>query len=124
MQNQVNQFLNPSSMLTPGIAGSVIMMLTNAITFQFDLSQKWVGLALSFTLGLVLLVNVAMPIWQRFIYYVFNSLIVFSMAVGANTMAGPPASASPRPGAPVEQADSATTSDKAAIQLVAKAESR
>lgn len=80
-------FLNPSSMLTPGIAGSVAMMISNTLWLQFELPQKWSGLGLSFALGmLVFAAGTAMPLWQRGIYYVLNSLIIFSMAVGATTL--------------------------------------
>ena len=32
---KVEEFLNPQSMLTPGIIGSMIMMITNTISYNF-----------------------------------------------------------------------------------------
>ena len=40
---EMNDFLNPKSMLTPGIAGSLIMAITNILWIEFVLPQKWVA---------------------------------------------------------------------------------
>ncbi len=83
---KVEEFLNPNSMLTPGIVGSMIMMITNTVTYNFELPSKWVGLALSFMVGLLVVMNVVLPMWQRIIYYALNSLFIFAMAVGTNNI--------------------------------------
>jgi hypothetical protein len=77
-------FLNPKSMLTPGIAGGIVMMISNTLLMQFDLPARWTALGLSALLGLVVFVAVAIPLWQRLIYYIFNVLIIFCFAVGSN----------------------------------------
>lgn len=81
-------FLNPKSMLTPGIAGGIVMMISNTLLVQFALPARWTALALSALLGVVVFVATAIPLWQRIIYYIFNSLIIFCIAVGSNRVAG------------------------------------
>jgi hypothetical protein len=39
---------------------------------------------LSFLLALVVFLSKAIPLWQRAIFYIFNALIIFSVAVGSN----------------------------------------
>lgn len=81
------EFLNPNSMLTPGFAGSVAMMISNTLWVQFGLPQRWTGLGLSFALGLLVLAAAGeAPLWRKGIYYMLNSLVIFSMAVGASVL--------------------------------------
>jgi hypothetical protein len=80
----LKDFLNSKSMLTPGIAGAITMLVTNTLHLQFDLPQKWIALVLSFTLGTLVFGDKTTPLWQRAIFYLFNSLIIFAMAVGTN----------------------------------------
>lgn len=48
----MNDFLNPKSMITPGMAGALVMFLSNAICFQFpEIAPRWAALLLSFVLG-------------------------------------------------------------------------
>ena len=81
---KVNDFLNSKSMLTPGIAGAVTMLITNTLDQQFELPRPWVGLVLSFLLGSLVFSDMSTVRWQRPILYIFNSLIIFAMAMGAN----------------------------------------
>jgi hypothetical protein len=45
-----------------------------------------VPLALSFFLGLVATTDTTIARWKRFVFYVINSLVIFSVATGANTI--------------------------------------
>jgi hypothetical protein len=83
------EFLNPNSMLTPGFAGGMTMMITNTVAGQFDLGYPWapaIGLLISLLFGLLAVTATAMPSWQRLVYYLLNSLIIFTVAVGSNTL--------------------------------------
>ena len=81
----IDEFLHPKSMLTPGIAGSVVMLITNALAVHFSLPPNWTGLVLSFVVGLVVFRTLTkIPRWQKPLYYSLNSLIIFSVAMGAN----------------------------------------
>jgi hypothetical protein len=113
----MNSFLDAKSMLTPGIAGAVVMLVTNALAGTFSLPGKWVALVLSFVCGLLVFGDKKLTVGPRITFYVLNSLIVFATAVGANgigaaasteTKAGPAAVAEATPTPPGTVAPPAT----------------
>jgi hypothetical protein len=80
-----DEFLNPRSMITPGVAGSITMLITNTLGKQFDLPPNYTGLVLSCLIGLIVFRAVKIPhLGERVLYYIINSLIIFSVAVGTN----------------------------------------
>lgn len=81
---QVDDFLKPESMMTPGVAGAITMTISNALWMQFGLQQRWSALVLSFALGALAVASARIPVWQRAVYCVFNSLIIFTAAAGGN----------------------------------------
>jgi hypothetical protein len=83
---KVDEFLQPKAMLTPGIAGGVTMLIANALWVAFSLPPRWTSLVLSFVVGLLVFVGRGggVPGWQRAVYYLLNSLIIFSVSIGAN----------------------------------------
>jgi hypothetical protein len=81
---KVNDFLNPNSMLTPGIAGSMTMMIANALWVNFGLEPKYTALMLCLLLGSVVLAELKVPLWQKPVYYIINVLIIFSVSAGTN----------------------------------------
>jgi hypothetical protein len=87
---ELKEFLNPNSTLTPGVAGAMTMIITNTLASQFAALVAWVpeiGLLISFLFGLmVMAAAAAVPFWQRSVYYILNSLIIFTVAVGSNTL--------------------------------------
>jgi hypothetical protein len=80
------EFLNPKSMLTPGLAGAITMAITNALCTNFPLPRPHIALAISALLGILTISVVAMPIWQRAVFAILNSLFIFAMAVGTATL--------------------------------------
>lgn len=83
----MNDFFNPKSMSTPGAAGALIVVITNTLANTFpEVEARYVALSLSFMFGAVVFTAAAMRIWERGIYWVINSLIIFSMSFGANNM--------------------------------------
>ena len=83
----MNEFLNPKSMLTPGVAGGLIMLLTNALCSYFpEIQPRYVAIILSFVIGALMLSASKMKAWERGAYWVVNSLIIFSMGVGATNI--------------------------------------
>lgn len=78
------EFLNPKSMLTPGIAGSLTMFITNTLTNQFGMPPNYTGLGISILFGLCVFAVTAIVLWQRILFFVLNSLFIFSFALGAN----------------------------------------
>ena len=82
-------FLNPNSMLTPGAAGAMAMTIANTFAGAFKMSEPWpalVALGISFMFGLLVLSAKATPIWQKLVYYVLNSLVIFTVATGSNSL--------------------------------------
>jgi hypothetical protein len=80
------EFLNPKSMLTPGLAGAITMAITNALCSNFPLPRPHIALAISALLGILTVGVAAIPIWQKSVFGILNSLFIFAMAVGAATL--------------------------------------
>ncbi len=77
-------FLNPRSMLTPGVAGSIVMVIANTLWIEFMIPQKWSALTLSFLLIIPILIKFSCSFIENIIYFIFNGLIVFALAVNTN----------------------------------------
>ena len=83
----MNEFLNPKSMLTPGIAGALVMFLSNVIVQQFpEIAFRYVALGLSMLIGGLVFTATAMEIIYRIGYWLINSLIIFAMGVGSSNI--------------------------------------
>ena len=100
----MNDFLNPKSMLTPGVAGSLMMFLVNGIATQFpELPARYLALFLSFLLGSIVWfaeVEGRARMVQKAVYWVLNSLLIFVIGFGTTHLAAE-ATAGPAPaGAP------------------------
>jgi hypothetical protein len=80
----MNEFLNGKSMITPGVAGALVIVISNTAFVQFGIPSKWSSLILSFLLGTLVFVGTVAPLWQKGLFYLVNSAIIFSVAVGTN----------------------------------------
>lgn len=80
----MEDFLNSKAVITPGIAGASTMMIAGTLYSQFALPAKWVGLALSLLFGLTVWADKKVPIYQRLVFYIINSLTIFAVAIGIN----------------------------------------
>nr|WP_321467214.1 hypothetical protein [uncultured Desulfobulbus sp.] len=87
----MNEFLNPKSMLTPGVAGSLMMFLVNGIGCQFpELPMRYMALFMSFLIGSVVWFSELegrAPMIQKGIYWVLNSLVIFVVGFGTANLA-------------------------------------
>lgn len=82
----IDQFLQPQSMVTPGVLGTVAMFGTNALCEAFPgAAPVQVALGLSFFFGIVTIVKTS-TLAEKAVYYVVNSLIILSMAFGTNSI--------------------------------------
>lgn len=81
-----SEFLNPKSMLTPGAAGAVIMLISNSLWVTFGFPSNWSALLFSFLFALMVVGHYVAPFWHKALLMVFNSLIVFSLGVGTMSM--------------------------------------
>lgn len=71
-------------MLTPGVAGSVVMVIANTLWIEFMIPQKWTALLLSFLFIIPILMKFSASWVENIIYFTFNGLIVFALAVNTN----------------------------------------
>jgi len=81
----LDRFLSPEAMLTPGAAGGVIVVISNALAANFSLPKAQVGLALSFVFGLLAMTQ-RQQWYLKATYYLLNSLIIFCVAFGAGSL--------------------------------------
>jgi len=81
---RVEEFLNPRSMVTPGVAGGLTMIIANSITYHFHIKLAFVGLFVSCLFSLIAIYSAKMDIFQRLVFFVLNSLVIFAMALGSN----------------------------------------
>lgn len=79
-----NDFLNPKSMITPSIAGALVMFLTNTLWVQFGLPQKWTAFDLSYILVSYIVYKYKSKLFEKLILGFLNGLIIFSFAVSSN----------------------------------------
>jgi len=78
-------------MLTPGVAGSLIMFLVNGITSQFpEIPARYLALFLSFLIGAIVWFSEARgksPVLQKAVYWVLNSFVIFVVGFGTANLA-------------------------------------
>lgn len=86
MPTEINEFLNQKSMLTPGAAGGSTLLITNTLGSTFGLPLGYVALLISGLFGLlVAALTAGVPVWQRGVFFVLNTLIIFCVAMGTNS---------------------------------------
>ena len=78
-------FLNPKSMLTPGLAGALTMAIANCFSYHFGLSRPLVGILVSCLFSLIAIGAATMAFWQKLIFFVLNAAVIFTMALGSNS---------------------------------------
>ncbi|MCB1948805.1 hypothetical protein [Nitrosomonas sp.] len=80
----MDNFISSKSMITPGIAGSATTMITGTLVTTFGFPGAVTALAISFVFGLMALADKSITIYYKFIFYIINSVTIFSVAVGLN----------------------------------------
>jgi len=87
----MKEFINPKSMLTPGVAGSLMMFLVNGISFQFpEIPTRYLALFLSFLIGAIVWfseIKGKSPGAQKAVYWILNSLVIFVVGFGTAHLA-------------------------------------
>ena len=81
---KINEFLNPKSMVTPSIAGGLIMVIANTLWITFTIPQKWSALILSFLLIIPILAKYSALFYEKVIYFIINGLTIFALAINTN----------------------------------------
>lgn len=85
---RVNEFFNPRSMMTPGVVGGLIMLISNTLWVQFSLPKSWTSLFLSSLFVILIIKKFNVLLYEKLIYFIFNSLIIFSLAINTNFAGG------------------------------------
>lgn len=85
----MNDFLNPKSMLTPGAAGALMMLIANTLCSTFpELGFRYVALGMSFLIGAFAIASVTdLSRLSRGGFWVMNSLVIFCVGVGTSNIA-------------------------------------
>ena len=88
----VKEFLNPKSMMTPGVAGGLTVSISMPIAVQFGLSFKWIALIVSLLLSFIVVLQSedVKPNILKGLYIILNTLIIFSVSMGAGITIDPP----------------------------------
>jgi len=84
---KLDEFLNPRSMLTPGLAGGFTMVISSTLWVHFGLPTKYTALAISGAISLLVVRGMKnVPLLEGIIYWGFNTMIIFSMGLGAHSL--------------------------------------
>jgi hypothetical protein len=83
----MQEFLNPKAMLTPGVAGGMVMFLVNGLSVPFpELPPRYAALAISCVIAAIVVSADKLGWIQRGLYWVVNSLVIFVMGFGAASL--------------------------------------
>ena len=83
---KLNEFLNPRSMLTPGAAGGLTMVISNSLWVRLHLPPDLTALAISFAFSLLSVVREKnISLLERIIYCSLNTLFIFSISFGVQS---------------------------------------
>ena len=52
---EIKDFLSPSAMLTPEIAGGLTVSISLPLAVHFEMSFKWVAIVVSFMFGMLII---------------------------------------------------------------------
>ncbi|SEQ96876.1 hypothetical protein SAMN05421690_1004111 [Nitrosomonas sp. Nm51] len=80
----MDNFVSSRSMITPGLAGSATTMITGTLVTTFGFPGAVTALIVSFVFGLMALADKSVAAYYKFIFYIINSVTIFSVAVGLN----------------------------------------
>ena len=89
MANRVQDFIDPKGTLGSGAISIMTMGITNSLGTWFGLPLSWTALALSGLFAFLAVIRFVAPMSHKIPYWIANSLIIFSMATGANVVAPP-----------------------------------
>jgi len=83
----MDQFVNPKSMTTPGVAGALLMFVANSLCMMFpELPFRWVTIVGAFVLGTIVFSAANYTIWEKTAFWVVNSLIIFAVGIGTSNI--------------------------------------
>jgi hypothetical protein len=85
------EFINPKSMLTPGVAGALMMFIVNGVTSAFpEVPPRYLALGLSLLIALIVLSSKeaeTAKVYTRCVLWLLNGLIIFVVGFGSANLA-------------------------------------
>jgi hypothetical protein len=83
---KLDEFLNPRSMLTPGAAGSLTMVISSTLWMRLEWSQVWTALAISFAFSLLSVVREKnISLLEKILYCVLNTFWIFAISFAVHS---------------------------------------
>ena len=80
----MDDFLKAKSMVTPLVAGATTTMLTGTMVKFFELPGAWTALGVSLAIGLLAWADSSVPLIQRILLYLLNSITILTVSTGLN----------------------------------------
>jgi len=83
---ELKDFLKPESVTTSGVAGGTIMTVASTLYVQFDIDPKICAMILSALISFAIVYQIKEKIPIKAVYLIINTLVLFSVSVGGNTL--------------------------------------
>ncbi len=80
------EIISPKAVWQPYLVGITVMGIANTFWFYFAIQQKWSALTVSFLFSLIIVENYSLKYLSKLTYFILNGLIIFSMAMGNNSI--------------------------------------
>lgn len=91
MAIKTDEFFNPKSMITPGVAAAAVASIAGALFTMCGIALPPALIILSFFVGAVVFhskefADPKMKRWAKGFFYILNSMIIFAMATGTHSV--------------------------------------
>ncbi|MFW5443586.1 MAG: hypothetical protein ACKE51_04670 [Methylococcaceae bacterium] len=80
----MENFSGSKEMIAPGIAGSTTTMITGTLVSNFGLPGAQTALVISLIFGALIFAEKAPAFIYKLVFYIINSMTIFSVAIGLN----------------------------------------
>lgn len=80
----MDDFINSKPTFTPLVAGMTTTTITGTLASQFFWPANWVSIITCLILALLVTINKETPIFHTVLYYLINSVTIFTVSMGIN----------------------------------------
>ncbi|MDH5389379.1 MAG: hypothetical protein OEY06_13155 [Gammaproteobacteria bacterium] len=84
--SEIHDFLKPESTAASGAAGGIIMTVASTLYAQFDIDPRICALVLSALISFSVIYKIKEIFPLKMIYMIVNTVVIFSVSVGSNTL--------------------------------------
>lgn len=81
----MEKFITNKTTLTPLLAGTITMTITGTLVSHFNFPGDLTSIVVSLILALLVTIDGEVSLLLRIIYYLINSITIFSVAMGINS---------------------------------------